>query len=115
MILSNLRLTVSQDRKAEFIETLRVLRGPTSVEPGCLSCRFYQDVNDENSFALVEEWESEEALKSHLRNPEYNMLLSMMNLLAVYPPEVKFHTVSDTSGMEEIGSALGIGGSALRV
>ncbi len=56
MIIASLRLVVPWRRKAEVLEALRSLRGPTSAQPGCVDCRILEDVDDETLVIYIEEW-----------------------------------------------------------
>ena len=96
MIIATLRLKVRAEKRGEFLRAVRSTLEPTGVEPGCLSCRFYQDIENENAFTLVEEWESQADLERHLRTDTFRMLLFLMDLLTE-PPEIKFNAVSSTS------------------
>ena len=104
MILVTLRMKVRHEKRQEYLKTVRGMLEPTSVEPGCISCRFYQDIENTNAFTFVEEWESQADLEKHLRTDTFRVLLYMMDLLSE-PPEIKFNSVADTSGMEAIKAA----------
>ena len=41
--------------------------GPSQKEAGCLSYQLFEDKHYTGSFFTVEEWETEEALETHLR------------------------------------------------
>ena len=41
--------------------------GPSSKEAGCISYRLFEDHHYTGSFYTIEEWESEDALDTHLR------------------------------------------------
>ncbi len=101
MIVFTMRVTAQPEKRREMLQALRSLVGPMSVQPGCLRCRLYQDVDDEDVLTWIEEWASREQLEQHVRSPEYRTLLSMMDLSAV-EPEVRFNTVVKTAGMELI-------------
>ena len=99
--MASLRVVVPKKKWHEVLKTLRPLLAPTRVRQGCLDCRLYQDVEDENTFLLIQEWESQEALESHVFSDEYRKILAAMDL-AAEKPEVMFHTVTRTAGMEFI-------------
>lgn len=106
MIIVILRVAVPPERWDETIRTVRSFLGPTRVQPGCISCRFYQDTEELNVLTLVEEWESQEDLDRHIRSDEYRKILAVMDL-ADEPPQIRFHTVSDTGGIGVIKAARG--------
>jgi len=54
---------------------------------------------------MVEEiWRSEEDLKHHLRSEEYRNVLMVMEM-ALKHPEVRFNTISTSTGIETIEKA----------
>ena len=54
----------------------------------------------------VEQWESEEDLQRHIRSDLYRRILEAMEL-SCRSPEVSFHSVSATAGMELIEALRG--------
>ena len=101
MIIAILRMSVSSEKRDDAIRTLRLIMGPTQAQLSCISCRLYQDVEDENLVSLVQEWESREALETHIRSNDYRNVLAVMEL-ASEPPEIKFVESLKTNGMELI-------------
>lgn len=101
MIIAILRMSVSSEKRDDAIRTLRLIMGPTQAQLSCISCRLYQDVEDENLVSLVQEWESREALETHIRSNDYRNVLTVMEL-ASEPPEIKFVESLKTNGMELI-------------
>jgi len=73
-------------------------------EPGCLSCHIYGDLQEKNVFMLKEVWRSEEDLGLHLRSDEYRNLLLVLEM-ALEPPEIRFDTISSSTGIETIEKA----------
>ncbi len=104
MILVTLRLTIPPHKRREIKKTLRSIVGPTRVEPGCASCRSYQDEEAENVLSLVEEWTTEADFRRHLRSDQYRKILAIIES-AVEPPEIKINTVSHVAGIEVIEEA----------
>ena len=103
MIQASLRITASPERRDEIVQTFRALLEPTEVKRGCLGCRFYQDVADENALTYVEEWQTQDDLELHLRSDQYRKLLVLIDL-STTPPELRFHTISQTSGIEYLAT-----------
>ena len=103
-VLARVRMVAPEDKRQEIVRTLRSLLEPTQVEPGCVTCHFYQDVQDENVLNYVEEWCSQEDLERHLRSDQYRKLLAVIDA-AAEPPEIRFDTVSQTRGIETIEAA----------
>jgi quinol monooxygenase YgiN len=105
MILVTLRMIVRSERRSDLLETMRGMLEPARVERGCLSYRLYEDVEDRNTFVLVEEWESQHDLESHIHTENQQRLLTLMDLLSEQP-ELRFNTVSHTVGMDLIENVL---------
>ena len=107
MIIATLRIVTSPENHQEILQTLRSVLGPTQVQPGCISCRLYDnDVEDENALFLLEEWKTQEDLEQHLRSDDYRRILAAMEL-ASQAPEITFNVVSHTQGMEVIHAVRG--------
>jgi len=60
------RVKARADKVDELRSVLISLVEPTRKEPGCLSYNLLQNNEDPTDFTLVEEWESNKALESHL-------------------------------------------------
>ena len=100
-VLSILRITVSSGMRKGALDLLNFITGPMCNLTGCLSCQGYQDMDNPNRLTLVEEWESLEDLEKHIATDDYRKKLSIMDLSS-QPPEILFHTVSETRGMDLI-------------
>ncbi|MFI5295942.1 MAG: putative quinol monooxygenase [Thermodesulfovibrionales bacterium] len=104
-ILVTLRMIVRPERRNGLLETMRGMLEPVRVERGCLSYRLYEDVEDRNTFLLVEEWKTKRDLEDHLHTDNQRRLLALMDLLSEQP-ELRFNAVSHTAGMELIEDVL---------
>ncbi len=105
MIIVTLRMTVRPGKRHDFAESIRGMIEPTRVERGCISYCFYEDIENKNTFALVEEWKTRADLERHVRTDNYRKLLALMDLLSE-PPQLQFNTVSQTAGMELLSTVL---------
>ena len=101
MITVTLRIKVSRKRHKEVMNSARLILGPTRIQPGCISCRLYQDFDDPDAVFLVEEWESREKLDRHFDSEQYRIMLSLMEASDQFP-EIKINTVSKMEGLEAI-------------
>ena len=101
MIIVTLRIKVPDNRRKEFLDSARLIMGPTKVQPGCMGCKFYQDLDDPDAVLLVEEWESRESLEHHIKSESYRIILSLMEL-SNEAPQIKMNTISKTEGLEAI-------------
>lgn len=101
MIIATLRMFVPPEKRDDVLRTLRLLMGPTRAQLSCISCRLYQEVEDANLISFIQEWNSWEALETHIRSNDYRKVLAVMEL-ASEPPEIKFVEALKTDGIELI-------------
>jgi quinol monooxygenase YgiN len=100
MILVIIRMKALSEKRMELSQTIASLSGSIRGEKGCQSCDFCQSMEYENELLLLEEWDTQENLRSHLKSGRFRILRGAMNLLKE-PYEMMFHTVFHPAGMEE--------------
>ena len=101
MILVVIRMKVLSEKRMELSQAIASLIGSIRTEKGCKRCDFCQDVEDENRLFLLEEWDSQENIKSYVKSGRFRVLRGAMNLLED-PYEMMFHRAFDPQGMKEI-------------
>ena len=101
MTLVIIRMMVLSEKRMELSQTIALLIGSIRTEKGCKRCDFCQSTEDENRLWLLEEWDTQENLKSHLKSGRFKVLRGAMNLLQE-PHEMMFHNGFHPAGMEGI-------------
>ena len=101
MITVSLEFRVSHKRRKDFMNSARLILGPTKIQSGCVSCRLYQDINEPGAVYLVEEWESRKKLDRQFNSDQYRIILSLMEASDRFP-DIKINTISKTEGLEAI-------------
>ena len=103
MLIVSLRIKVSREKRKDFMNSARLVLGPTRIQLGCISCRLYQDIDEDEPDAvlLVEEWQSREHLDRHFNSDQYRIILSLMEASDQFP-DIKINIVSKTEGLEAI-------------
>ncbi len=99
MIQSIIRIIVFPENQKAARELMDSLIGPMHVVPGCIRYRMYQDLENENRLAIVQEWESETALHRFISSNDYRKILALIEL-SNQPPEILFITTSKIGGIE---------------
>jgi len=99
MILVNIRMNVLSEKHMELSQTIASLSGSIRMEKGCRSCDFCQSIEDENRLFLLEVWDTQKNLMTHLKSKHFMVLRGAMGLLRE-PYEMMFHTVFHPEGME---------------
>jgi quinol monooxygenase YgiN len=104
MVLATVRMMIPPNKRNEALKILRSIAELCKHHSGCLSWHIYEDVQEDNVLMFEEVWRSEEDLERHLRSEEYRNLLLVMEM-ALKHPEVRFNTVSTSTGIETIEKA----------
>ena len=104
MILASIRMEIPRKRRDEALKILESIAGQNKVYSGCLGSHIYVDALENNIIVFEEKWRSEEDLERHLSSGEYRTVLLVMEM-ALKHPEVRFYTVSTSTGMETIEKA----------
>lgn len=76
-----MKVWIHSDKREEFLQTIRLLRGSMPGEESCLSHDWYQDTEDPNSFILFEQWVNGQVLKEHHRSEPFRILLGAVRTL----------------------------------
>ncbi|MDH3566720.1 MAG: antibiotic biosynthesis monooxygenase [Desulfobacteraceae bacterium] len=106
MIIVKITMAARPEKRKEVMQTLLSMIEPTLQEKGCLSYQVFQDINDENVFSLIKEWETREDLDHHMRTDRFSVLLGTKILLNEQQ-SIQFHTISHSEGIEAVHAARG--------
>jgi quinol monooxygenase YgiN len=101
MVFASIRFFPGPKERAQLLEILQSVQDLTIVRTGCLGCWLSQEDSPHAHVRYTEQWESEETLYDHIHSELYRRILAAMEL-SRRPPEVQFHYVGATKGMELI-------------
>lgn len=101
MVLSTIIMYIPAEKHNDVLKILRSIAMQCRDDPGCLSCRVYRDVENSNAILLQGFWKDKENLDVHVRSDEYLNLLLVLEM-SLKQPEVRFDTISDSTGIETI-------------
>jgi len=104
MIQATIRMMIPPQKSGEVLKILRSVVELCRDDPGCLSCNIYGDLQEKNVLMLEEVWRAEEYLDLHIRSDEYRNLLLVLEM-ALKQPEIRFNTISSSTGIETIEKA----------
>ena len=104
MIIVRIAMNALPENQKEVMQTLLSMIESTEKERGCLSHHVFRNIEDENVFSLIEEWQTREDLNDHIKSDRFSVLLGTKSLLCE-PPKIHIHTVSDSEGMETVNAA----------
>ena len=101
MIMAIIRMNVLSGKRVELSQTIASLSDAIRMEKGCRRCEFCQSVEDENKLFILEEWDTQENLITHMKSEHFRVLRGAMNFLRE-PYERSFHTVFHSVAIEKI-------------
>jgi quinol monooxygenase YgiN len=101
MMIFLLKVIVHANKRDAILEVLRSVIDHTWGLPGCLGCACYEEQKNEGTMLYVEQWETKEDLYRHIQSDLYHRVISAMEL-ADMEPDIGFHEVSKSMGMELI-------------
>jgi quinol monooxygenase YgiN len=104
MVRSTIRMVTPLDRQSEAVEIPGSTSEQVQFEPGCISSRLYRGMQDGREIMIEELWESNEDVQRHLRSDKYRRVLLVIEM-AEEPPEIRFDTITHSSGVESIEKA----------
>jgi len=99
MILVIMRMKVLPEKRLELSQALVSLTGSIRKNKGCRSCNFCQNLENENDLCLIEEWDTLESFRAHLKSENFKVFRGAMSLLEDRCSAM-FHTVSHSEEME---------------
>lgn len=101
MFILILRMQIPPARRKDVFETVNALIGPTQIQPGCLACHAYVDIDSDSGLLLIEQWRSRKHLQRHIQSEDFRKVLALVDLSATVP-EFSIHTVAGSMGLDEI-------------
>jgi quinol monooxygenase YgiN len=99
MMLSLIELVPGVDTRQAMLEILRYVESRLAHNPGCVSCRIYEGLDENHTILYVEQWESEQALYNHIRSSSYLAVLNAIDLARI-EPKITFHEMSNMGSMD---------------
>jgi len=99
MVEASVRIVAAEDLRAEVLDVLHRLKGPTEVHTGCRMCRILQDADNASVLTYLVRWDSVEDLRKHLQSDQFRMLLPYIDL-SVEVPEIDVCEIEQVGGIE---------------
>ena len=92
MITIVVNIKVKENKKSDFLKTIRALIHDSREEEGCISYELYENKNDEFSFVLIEYWISQDSVDLHNKTEHFITIGPKLRELASL--EVNLYTKS---------------------
>ncbi len=96
------RVRTDPDKREALIRIGQAVAAASRTESGCNSYRLYEDTEIENEFVFVEEWESNESLRTHFATSHVQDFMQAIPATIIAPPDVKFHTIASSMDLADV-------------
>lgn len=93
------RVRCQPDERAALEGLLATMQQKSREEDGCISYGFFQSIEDDTEYVAVEEWESQEALDAHFKQPHLGEFSAGLAKTVSAAPTVAFHEVTGTAAL----------------
>ncbi len=103
MIIAITIMNVLPEKQKEVLQTLLSMIEQPGKEKGCLSYGIFCDIEDNNVFNLISEWETRQYLDHHMKSDRFRVLLGTKSLLSE-PLKIQIFTVIDSEDIEAVYS-----------
>ena len=81
----------SEDKVEEVMKLYQGLVEASRLQDGCIKYELFLDVKDQSAFTMVEDWESEEALKNHAASEIFINTVEELKKYATKAPEMNIY------------------------
>jgi quinol monooxygenase YgiN len=106
MIMSTVRLAISEQHRSEVLRTLRVLMGHATAKSGCTGFSIAQDVTNPETLTIFDQWATREDFDAHVRSADYRLLLAVIDL-SITPPDISFDDLGHIGGLDLVQTLRG--------
>ncbi len=99
MLIYQLKIEIKPYKQDEFINSMRSFSRRICKQKGCLDFNVYQDSDKENTYILVGEWKTRQAMEKHFQTQEFELLIGAAKVLGE-TFKMNISEVSKTGGFE---------------
>ena len=75
MIIYQIKIVIKPYKPDEFVNNMRSFSRRIRRQKGCLDFRVYQDSDKENTYLVVGDWETRQAIEEHFETHEFELLI----------------------------------------
>ncbi len=99
MLLYQIKVQVKPYKPDEFIDSINALIRTVRKEKECVDFNVYRDSWNENTYILIGEWKSPQAIQKHFKTREFKLLIGAAKVLGE-KFSMNIAEVSKTGGIE---------------
>ena len=81
MLTYQLKIEIKPYKSDEFVNSMRSFLPKICKQKGCLDFNVYQDSDKENTYIVVGEWKTRQAMEKHFQTQEFELLIGSAKVL----------------------------------
>ena len=81
MLIYQIKIVIKPYKTDEFVKSMRSFSRRIRKEKGCLGYSVYRDSEKENTYSLVGEWKTRQAMEKHFRTHDFEVLIGAARVL----------------------------------
>ena len=81
MLFYQIKVVIKQYKTDEFVKSMRSFSRKIRKEKGCLGFSVYRDSEKENTFSVIGEWQTRNAMEKHFRTQDFEVLIGAARVL----------------------------------
>jgi quinol monooxygenase YgiN len=99
LLFYQIKIAIKQYKTDEFVESMRSFSRKICKEKGCLGYSVYRDSEKENTYSVVGEWKTRQAMEKHFKTQNFEVMIGAARVLGE-TFEMIMAEVLETGGFE---------------
>ena len=99
MLIYQMKISIKPYKTDEFVKSMRSFSRRIRKEKGCLGYSVYRDSEKENTYSVIGEWKTRQAMEKHFHSPDFEVLIGAARVLGE-TFAMNIYEVSKTGGFE---------------
>ena len=99
MLIYQLKIEIKPHKPDEFVDSMHSILRNIRKEKGCLDFSVYRDSERQNTYILVGEWKTRQAMEKHFKTRDFEVLIGAARVLG-NTFSMNIADVSKTGGFE---------------
>jgi quinol monooxygenase YgiN len=81
MFFYQIKVIIKENKVEEFVKSLRSLSRGFQKETGCVDFSLYRHTEKINTFSVIGEWKTRQAMEKHFKNKKFEVLVGATRVL----------------------------------
>ncbi len=81
MLFYQIKIVIKPYKTDEFVESMRSFSRKIRKEKGCLGYSVYRDFEKENTFSVIGNWRTRQAMEKHFKTQDFEVLIGAARVL----------------------------------